>query len=94
MNKFKKIAIGFAATGIFLTGAIPALAASPVQPNCLGSDVASFAQALGSGLGGFLSGIATTTTTGVGNEFLAHLQGVPVISSCPDNGFPTPNPLP
>lgn len=91
----KKFLISTVATSVLLAiSAVPAFAAAPVQPNCLGNDASGFAQALGSGFGGFLSGIATTTTTGVGDEFLAHKQGIPVISTCPINGFPTPYPLP
>lgn len=81
----KKIAIGVAASGILFVSAVPAFAVAPVQPNCLGSDVSSFAQ--NPPLGQF---IKTLSSGGVDNEFLAHLQGIPSISTCPDNGFPTP----
>lgn len=86
MNKFKRLAIAGATSAIlFGTLATATFAAAPVQPNCLGSDVSSFAQ--NPPLGQF---IKTLSSGGVDNEFLAHLQGIPTTSSCPDNGFPTP----
>lgn len=85
----KKLAIAGAAAAIFASSTLPAFAAKPADPNCLGTDVSGAGQAAGSGFGGFISGLASTTT-GVGTEFLAHLDGVPIISSCPDGGFPTP----
>ncbi len=65
--------------------AIPAFAVSPVKPNCLGSDVSTFAQ--NPPFGQFIKSLSSG---GLDNEFLAHLQGIPTISSCPDSGFPTP----
>lgn len=85
---------------IFFMTAVPilAVAASLVEPNCLGKDISGFGQTLGSGFGGFISGIASgpgaDSRPGAGGEFLAHLQGIPSISTCPDNGFPTPFSLP
>ena len=67
--------------------ALPAFATAPVQANCLGGDVSGFAQnltPLGQNVVKPLSG------GGFDNEILAHLQGIPTISSCPDGGFPTP----
>ena len=66
-------------------------AAAPVQSNCLGGDISGFAHSfipLGKNV------VTNFTSGGFGFEILAHLQGVPAISTCPDFGFPTPFPLP
>jgi hypothetical protein len=54
------------------TGAT-ATAAEPAIHGCLGHDISGYAKA-GSGFGGFVSGLASTTQ-GVGTEFQAHLAG-------------------
>ncbi|MBI3841313.1 MAG: hypothetical protein HY297_05125 [Thaumarchaeota archaeon] len=65
----------------------PAIATSPTTPNCLGQDVSSFTKIAP----GFVGSVASSLSSGgFDNEILAHLQGIPGISSCPDNGFPTP----
>ena len=81
---------------------LPAFADAPAQPNCLGRDSAAFAQSgipafgvsSGSGFGQFHLVLAQTGAPGVGDEILAHLQGVTPVSGCPDNGFPSPFPRP
>ncbi|QQG48434.1 MAG: hypothetical protein HY247_06735 [archaeon] len=63
------------------------LAATPVQANCLGKDISSFTKISP----GFVGSIASALSAGgFDEEILAHKQGIPPISSCPDNGFPTP----
>ena len=65
----------------------PVFAAAPADANCLGKDISSFTKIYH----GFVGDIASALASGgFDNEILAHKQGIPGISSCPDNGFPTP----
>ena len=75
--------------------ALPAFAATPVQPNCLGGDVSGFAQNFVP-WGQFITSgpLGNLTSGGFGFEILAHLQGQTPVSNCPKFGFPTPFPLP
>ena len=62
------------------------MAAKPADPNCLAGDLAGFAQnarPLGQNV------VTNFTEGGFGDEILGHLQGVPSVSTCPDNGFPS-----
>ena len=62
-------------------------ASSPVTPNCLGKDISSFTKISP----GFVGSVASSLSSGgFDDEILAHKQGIPGISSCPDYGFPTP----
>jgi len=81
----KKI-IASAAIAASLALAGQAFAAAPAQPNCLGSDLSGFTKII-MPFGAFVKSVSSG---GVDEEILAHLQGIPTISSCPDNGFPTP----
>lgn len=66
-----------------------ALAGKPADPNCLGSDASGLAQ----GARPFGQQVVTNFTDGgFGDEILGHLQGVPAVSTCPDNGFPSHTP--
>ena|SRR6185436_2699985 len=92
----KKLAAGLAVAG--LAFASLAFAASPVDPNCPGTDASNFARNgasgvfdAGSGFGQFHAYVAQLPgEPGVGDAILAHLQGLAPISTCPDYGFPTP----
>ena len=76
------------ATSFLALGLIQAAAASsPVTPNCLGKDISSFTKISPGFVGAVASGLSSG---GFDNEVLAHKQGIPPISSCPDFGFPTP----
>ncbi len=76
-----------AATFIAISIPHASFAASPVTPSCLGKDISSFTKIAP----GFVGGIASYLSSGgFDNEILAHKQGIPTISSCPDFGFPTP----
>ena len=88
MNKIKRFLIAATAgAAIAATLALPALAAKPADPDCLGTDVSGFAQAFVP----FGQNVVTTnTSSGFDDEVLDHLQGVQFFSSCPDGGFPTP----
>jgi hypothetical protein len=67
----------------------PPTANGPVAPNCLGNDVSGFAQ----NRTPFGQNVVTNFTAGgFGTEVLAHLQGIPAISNCPDNRFSKPDP--
>jgi hypothetical protein len=88
----KAIMAAIVAGALLLPWGSVAFAASPVEPNCLGSDVSGFATTLPPS--DFAKFKAQFLSGGFGEEVLGHLQGVPSISNCPDNGFPTPYPLP
>ena len=103
MRRFLARLTGIATvTAIVVTGALPAFADTPAQPNCLGTDSATFAQngipafgvSSGSGFGQFHLVLAQNGAPGVGDVILAHLQGATPVASCPDNGFPSPFPRP
>ena len=76
------------AGGLVSTAVTSALAQPPADANCLGADLSGAASSA-PGFGQFISSLGEG---GVGEEVLAHLQGIPTISNCPDNGFPTPLP--
>lgn len=69
----RRMGTGLAAVVMALALATPAAAAQPKQQACLGEDIRTYAMG-GSGFGGFVSGMATTTD-GVGAEIQAHLAG-------------------
>lgn len=76
-----------ATTLIALSASQVAFASSPVTPNCLGKDISSFARIYPR----FFGDVARALSSGgFDDEILAHKQGIPSISSCPDFGFPTP----
>src|SRR5947208_11636257 len=67
----------------------PAASSAPATPNCLGNDLSGFAQnarPLGQNV------VTNFTSGGFGSEILAHLQGIPAVSNCADNGFPSRTP--
>ena len=66
-----------------------ALASPPADPNCLGTDVAGLAQ-IARPFGQNVVG--NFTEGGFGDEVLGHLQGVPEVSTRPDDGFPRHTP--
>lgn len=82
----KKLAIGGAVAAIFASSAFPVFAAKPNNQACLGKDFSGYAQG-GAVFGGFIAGLASSTT-GVGAEFQAHLAGevpdVVIPNSCND----------
>lgn len=87
------ISISAVILGVFTS---TSFAAAPVQPNCGGQDASNFAQngsvffGPDSEFGKFHSFYSTNFGPGFDSAVLSHLQGIPVNSSCPDNGFPTP----
>ena len=92
MNKLKRIAFGTVASALmFGSLAGGAFAAKPEVPNCLGQDLSGLVQAL-SPWGQFIlnSPFGNLTNGGFDNEILGHLQGASPLSTCPDDGFPTP----
>jgi hypothetical protein len=70
----RTLAIGATALALLVTMAHPAIAGTPANHACLGHDLSGYAQG-GSGFGGFISGIGSTTQ-GVGTEIQAHLAGL------------------
>ena len=52
-----------------------AFAAKPNNQGCLGNDFAGYAQG-GSMFGNFISGLASSTAQGIGNEIQLHLGGL------------------
>jgi hypothetical protein len=82
----QKLAATIVASALLLFGSAQAFAAAPADPNCLGSDISNFAKAakpLGQNVVKPLSG------GGFNDEILAHKQGIPTVSNCPDGGFPS-----
>lgn len=72
--------------GVLLSLALasPVLAATPKNQACFGHDVSGFA-AGGAAFGAFVSGVASTTGQGVGNEVQAHLAGQILDSVLPNS---------
>ncbi|MBI3859544.1 MAG: hypothetical protein HY296_04815 [Thaumarchaeota archaeon] len=87
LNAGKLLLLALSASLFVLSVPHVSLASAPVTPNCLGQDISSFTKVSPGFVGAIASGLSSG---GFDNEILAHKQGIPPISSCPDNGFPTP----
>jgi hypothetical protein len=78
----KRLALGIVlAASLAVFSSAQAFAAKPANQACLGKDMSGYAEG-GSGFGGFVAGLAATTT-GVGGEIQAHLAG-----QVPDSTMP------
>jgi hypothetical protein len=69
----RALLMGATALSLLVVTGGPASAATPATQGCLGHDFSGYAQA-GSGFGGFISNLASTTQ-GVGTEVQLHLAG-------------------
>lgn len=84
----RKTMMRFIATGsigaLLLAASLgTAFAGKPANQGCLGHDVSTSAKAFGSGLGAMVSGLASSTEQGFGDEVQAHAAGL-----IPDSAVP------